>query len=150
MSGTFALRRYRDADEDAAIELWRRTWQLAYPDIDFSARLAWWRERWRKELVPATTIVVGEDNAAALAGFVTIDDKGYLDQIVVAPEAWGTPLAKMLLDEAKRLSPSGVSLLVNLDNFRAIKFYEKNAFVADGEDVNPTSRRKVLRMVWRP
>jgi putative acetyltransferase len=150
MSGTFALRRYRDADEDAAIELWRRTWQLAYPGIDFSARLDWWRKRWRNELVPAATIVVGEDDAAALAGFVTIDDKGYLDQIVVAPEAWGTPFAKMLLDEAKRLSPSGVSLLVNLDNFRAIKFYQKNAFVADGEDVNPTSGRKVLRMVWRP
>jgi putative acetyltransferase len=56
----------------------------------------------------------------------------------------------MLLDEAKRLSPSGVSLLVNLDNFRARKFYEKNSFVVDGEDVNPTSGRKVLRMVWRP
>ncbi len=149
MSGTFSLRRYRDADEDAAIELWRRTWQLAYPSIDFSARVDWWRARWRKELVPAATVVVAEDGAV-LAGFVTIDAKGYLDQIVVAPEAWGSPLAKMLLDEAKRLSPSGVSLLVNLDNFRAIKFYEKNAFTADGEDVNPTSGRKVLRMVWRP
>jgi putative acetyltransferase len=148
MSDRFRLRRYRDADEDAAIELWRRTWQLAYPDIDFTARLAWWRERWRNELVPAATVVVGEDHAA-LVGFVTIDDKGYLDQIVVAPEAWGTPLAKLLLDEAKRLSPSGVSLLVNLDNFRAIKFYKKNAFVPDGEDVN-ASGRKVIRMVWRP
>jgi putative acetyltransferase len=149
MSHAFRLRRYRDADEDAAIELWRRTWQLAYPGIDFSARVAWWRERWRNEVVPAATVIVAEDGAA-IAGFVTIDDKGYLDQIVVAPEAWGSPLAKMLLDEAKRLSPAGVSLLVNLDNFRAKKFYEKNSFVVDGEDVNPTSGRKVLRMVWRP
>jgi putative acetyltransferase len=149
MSHAFRLRRYRDADEDAAIELWRRTWQLAYPGIDFSARVAWWRERWRNELVPAATVIVAEDDAA-IAGFVTIDDKGYLDQIVVAPEAWGSPLAKMLLDEAKRLSPSGVSLLVNLDNFRAKKFYEKNFLVVDGEDVNPSSGRKVLRMVWRP
>jgi putative acetyltransferase len=149
MSDTYRLRRYRDADEDAAIELWRRTWQLAYPGIDFSARLDWWRERWRKELVPTATIVVAEEGAA-FTGFVTIDDKGYLDQIVVAPEAWGSSLAKRLLDETKLISPSGVALLVNLDNFRAIKFYEKNAFVADGEDVNPTSGRKVLRMVWRP
>ena len=148
MKGTFLLRRYREADEDAAIELWRRTWQLAYPSIDFTARVAWWRERWRTELVPAATVIVAEDGAA-LAGFVTIDETGYLDQIVVAPEAWGSPLAKMLLDEAKLRSPSGVSLLVNLDNFRAIKFYEKNGFVADGEDVNP-SGRKVLKMVWRP
>jgi putative acetyltransferase len=149
MSGTFRLRPYREADEDAAIELWRRTWQLAYPDIDFNARVSWWRERWRNELVPAATIVVAEDGATVV-GFVTIDSTGYLDQIVVAPEAWGSPLAKMLLEETKLISPAGVSLLVNLDNYRAIKFYEKNAFVADGEDVNPTSGRKVLRMVWRP
>jgi len=148
MSSSFRLRPYREADEDAAIELWRRTWQLAYPDIDFTARVAWWRERWRNELVPSATIVVGDDGAA-MAGFVTIDGTGYLDQIVVAPEAWGSPLAKMLLDETKRISPSVVSLLVNLDNYRAIKFYEKNAFIADGESVN-ASGRKVLRMVWRP
>jgi len=149
MSGTFRLRPYRDADEDAAIELWRRTWQLAYPEIDFTARVPWWRERWRNELVPRATIVVAEEGAV-MVGFMTIDGTGYLDQIVVAPEAWGTPLAKMLLDEAKLISPSVVSLLVNLDNHRAIKFYEKNAFVADGEDVNPTSGRSVLRMAWTP
>ena len=48
----FTLRPYIAADEDAAIELWRRTWQQHYPHIDFTARVAWWRERWRKELVP--------------------------------------------------------------------------------------------------
>jgi putative acetyltransferase len=149
MSDTFRLRPYREADEDAAIELWRRTWQLAYPDIDFSARLDWWRKRWREELVPVATVVVAEQGAD-LAGLVTIDASGYLDQIVVAPEAWGSPLATMLLDEAKRLSPAGVSLLVNLDNARAIRFYDKNGFVHAGEDVNPTSGRKVLRMEWKP
>jgi putative acetyltransferase len=149
VTADFTLRPYRAEDEDAAIELWRLTWQRAYPSIDFTARVPWWRERWRNELVPAATVVVGEDGGA-MVGFVTIDSTGYLDQIVVAPEAWGSPLAKMLLDETKRISPSVVSLLVNLDNFRAIKFCEKNAFAADGEDVNPTSGRKVLRMVWRP
>jgi putative acetyltransferase len=149
MTREFRLRPYREADEDAAIELWRRTWQLAYPRIDFSARLDWWRKRWRDELLPIATVIVAEEGET-LVGFVTIDGTGYLDQIVVAPEAWGTPLAKMLVDETKRLSPSGVSLLVNFDNYRAIKFYEKQAFVADGEDKNPTSGQKVLRMVWRP
>ena len=50
------LRPYAAADEDAAIELWRRTWQEAYPDIDFAARVDWWRERWRNELVPHAKI----------------------------------------------------------------------------------------------
>ena len=57
------LRRYNARDEDAAIALWLRTWQAAYPQIDFAARLDWWRERWRKELVPIAEIVVAERQA---------------------------------------------------------------------------------------
>ena len=82
-----SLRSYDVADEDAAIELWRRTWQEAYPRIDFASRVDWWRERWRKELVPMAAITVAQ-SGDAMVGFVTVDQKsGYLDQLVVAPEA---------------------------------------------------------------
>ena len=146
---SLTLRPYSAADEDAAIELWRRTWQKHYPHIDFSARLAWWRERWCKELVPATRIVLA-DVDGALGGFVTVDPKTtYLDQIVVAPEYWGSDVALALLNEAKHLSPKGLYLLVNKDNFRAIRFYEKHGFVLAGEDKNPVSGLAVNRMTWR-
>lgn len=148
MTASFHLRCYRASDEDAAIELWRLTWQQAYPSIDFTARVAWWRERWRSELVPNATIIVAEQTDA-LIGFVTIDAKGYLDQLVVQPDHWGSPLASALVEEAKRISPRGVTLLVNKDNARAIRFYERNGFVHAGEDVNPTSGRPVLKMQWR-
>ena len=148
MAAGFTLRPYRAEDEDAAIELWRLTWQQAYPAIDFTARVAWWRERWRNELVPNAAIVVAE-HADALIGFVTIDGSGYLDQLVVGPDHWGSKLATALVDEAKRLSPDGVTLLVNKDNARAIRFYERNGFVHAGEDVNPTSGRAVLKMRWK-
>jgi putative acetyltransferase len=144
------LRNYAAADEAAAIELWRRTWQQAYPNIDFAERVAWWRERWRNELVPQTKITVAEMDGV-LEGFVTVDPKtGYLDQIVVAPEFWGSNVAVMLLDAGKRISPALLELLVNKDNARAIAFYEKNGFVYAGEDVNPVSGRPVNRMRWRP
>ncbi|MFB9270069.1 GNAT family N-acetyltransferase [Bradyrhizobium erythrophlei] len=149
MTAPFQLRPYRATDEDAAIELWRQTWQQAYPSIDFNARVAWWRERWRNELVPKAAIVVAEQEGR-LTGLVTIDQEGYLDQLVVATAHWGTPLATALVDEAKRLSPKGVTLLVNKDNARAIRFYERNGFVHEGSDVNPTSGRPVLKMAWRP
>ncbi len=144
----FQLRPYRSEDENAAIALWQRTWQQAYPDIDFAARVAWWRERWRKDLVPNAAIIVAEA-ANELVGFVTIDRDGYLDQLVVAPEHWGSEAARLLVDEAKRCSPERVTLLVNKDNARAIRFYERNGFVHAGDDVNPTSGRPVLRMEWR-
>ena len=150
MSGSaYMLRPYRPSDEAAAVELWRRTWQAAYPNIDFAARVDWWRKRWREELVPQASIVVAESDGA-MAGFVTVDpSNGYLDQIVAAPEHWGGALAATLLDEAKRISPLRLDLLVNKDNARAIRFYEKHGFVYAGDDVNPVSGRPVNRMQWR-
>ena len=148
MSVTFRLRPYRTEDEDAAIALWQKTWQQAYPEIDFAARVPWWRERWRNELVPDAAIIVAEQTGAVV-GFVTIDASGYLDQLVVAPDHWGSELADTLVNEAKRLSPDRIALLVNTDNTRAIRFYERNGFAQAGEDVNPTSGRPVLRMEWK-
>jgi len=144
------LRPYAVADEDAAIELWRRAWQVAYPHIDFTARAGWWRERWRQELVPQAKIIVAE-MGDVIEGFVTVDPRtGYLDQIVVAPEFWGSNVASMLLDAGKRISPARIDLLVNKDNARAIRFYEKHGFSIVGDDVNPVSGRPVHRMHWRP
>jgi putative acetyltransferase len=142
------LRPYTDADEDAAIELWRRTWAHHFPQIDFNARQAWWRERWKQELVPVAHIIVAELDGA-LVGFVTVDPATtYLDQLVVAPEYWGTSVGAALLREAKRLSPKGLDLLVNKENARAIRFYEKHGFVYAGEAENPVSGRPVNRMRW--
>jgi putative acetyltransferase len=155
--GDFVLRDYASADEETAIALWRRTWQAAYPDIDFTARLAWWRERWRTELVPVCTIMVVEAGGGAastrggeMVGFVTVDAQtGYLDQIVVAPEAWGSEVATALLAAAKRTAPSGLDLHVNRDNVRAIRFYEKHGFAVSGKEANPRSGAPIYRMSWR-
>jgi len=148
MQQQFRLRRYQAADEDPSIALWLKTWQLTYPSIDFAKRLDWWRARWRNELVPNASVVVAEQDGE-MTGFVTIDATGYLDQLVVAPAQWGSGLAAALVDEAKRLSPSGVTLKVNADNFRAIKFYQRNGFVTTGEELN-ASGRAVLNLAWQP
>jgi putative acetyltransferase len=149
MASAFQLRRYRAEDEDAAIALWCETWQQAYPAIDFAARLTWWRDRWRNELVPHATIIVAEQ-LGVLTGFVTIDRSGYLDQLVVGTDRWGSDLGNTLIAEAKRLSPDGITLKVNTDNTRAIRFYQRNGFAHAGEDVNAASGRPVLRMAWKP
>ena len=149
VSSSFTLRRYTAADEAAAIELWRRTWQLAYPQINFNDRVDWWRQRWRDELVPAATITVAEADGKML-GFVTVDPRTFdIDQTVVAPEAWGLGVAAALIAEAKRISPAGLDLHVNKDNARAIRFYEKQGFVISGEALNWRSGAPVHKMSWR-
>ena len=150
MTPAITLRPYALSDQEATIELWRRTWQAAYPAIDFAARVEWWRARWRDELLPVATVTVAEADGEMI-GFVTVDPKtGYLDQIVVAPEAWGSGGAQALVAEAKRIAPDGLDLHVNADNVRAIRFYEKHGFVITGPDKNPISGKPVFRMSWRP
>jgi putative acetyltransferase len=144
------LRRYDARDEDAAIALWLRTWQAAYPALDFVERLDWWRARWRDELLPSAEIVVAEADGDII-GFVTVDPQTlYLDQIVVAPERWRAGIGAALIDEAKRLSPGGLDLDVNTDNARAIGFYGTQGFSIGGAGVNPISGKPVHRMRWRP
>jgi putative acetyltransferase len=147
---SYELRHYAPHDEDAAIALWLRTWQTAYPQIDFSERLDWWRSRWCNELVANARIVIARTGPTTI-GFVTVDPRtGYLDQLVVAPEHWGCHIGEALIDEAKRLSPSGLDLHVNTDNARAIHFYQKHGFSISGAELNPLSGGPVHRMSWRP
>jgi putative acetyltransferase len=148
-ASSLKLRSYLPDDEDTAIALWQRTWQQAYPHIDFAARVAWWRERWRTDLVPVCIITVAMVEQA-MAGFVTVDPKtGYLDQLVVAPEAWGSGAARALIAAAKEQAPGGLDLHVNRDNVRAIRFYEKHGFAVSAEETNPRSGAPIYRMSWR-
>jgi putative acetyltransferase len=150
VSAGLVLRPYDPRDEDAAIALWLRTWQTAYPEIDFAKRLSWWRERWRKETIPAAQIVIA-DIEGQMIGFVTVDPRTlYLDQIVVAPAHWGSGVGAALVAEAKHISPDGLDLDVNIDNARAIAFYGKRGFIITGAGKNPISGKPVHRMTWRP
>jgi putative acetyltransferase len=145
-----SLRAYQADDEDASVAMWLRTWQATYPALDFAERLDWWRERWRHELLPVAEVVIAEANGSMI-GFVTIDTATrYLDQLVVAPEYWGAGVGQDLIAEAKRLSPSGVDLDVNVDNARALAFYRKCGFAITGDGKNPITGRPIHRMSWRP
>ena len=86
-----------------------------------------------------------------ISGFVTVDPAtGYLDQLVVAPEAWGAGLGRTLIDAAKQIAPAGLDLHVNQDNRRAIGFYKKHGFAISGKDMNARSSKPLFKMSWRP
>ena len=73
MTAPITLRRYALADEDASVALWLRTWQAAYPALDFAGRLDWWRQRWRTELLPAAEVTIAEEKLA----YLKVDAKAF-------------------------------------------------------------------------
>jgi putative acetyltransferase len=147
---SIVLRPYRDADLEIVINLWRRAWDAAMPEINFGDRLDWWRERWTGALLPQNIVTIAETDDRMI-GFVVIDsNSGYLDQIVVDPSSWGSGVAKKLLAEARKISPNNVTLDVNQSNLRAISFYEREGFVRTGEGNNPISGKSTWRYEWKP
>ena len=146
---TFTLRRYTEADEAETVALWVETWQTAYPHLDFAGRREALRERWHNEIAPLPIIVLAVVGKR-IVGFFTLEPgRSYVDQLAVAPDMWGTPVAAVLIDEAKRLSPAMLELNVNQDNFRAIRFYQKHGFATIREDVNPRSGAPIFWMRWQ-
>ncbi len=144
------LRAFDSADLPKLADLWVESWTSVMPQIDFSARRAWFESHIATLHSQGCTIVCAESADSRLLGFVTIDAAShYLDQIAVAPQVFGSVIAKLLLAEAKRVAPSHLLLHVNQDNPRALRFYEKQGFVRVEESINPRSGLKTWKLRWQ-
>jgi putative acetyltransferase len=149
-SPDFYLRPYQDSDLEAALALWLKSWQDAYPDINFTDRMPWWRNRWLNEILPVNDVIAALDRNNVLIGIITLTPAtGYLEQIYVDPDWQGEGVARALLDYAKTRCPQEVSLHVNQSNRRAIHFYLREGFTIAGEDINPLSNLATYKMIWR-
>jgi putative acetyltransferase len=143
------LRVRTDADRARLADVWMASWREAMPDIDFAARRPWFLDHLRALEADGAITICAFDGLNRLLGFVTFDPgTAYLDQLAVAPEAKGTGAAKLLLSEARRLSPNGLVLDVNQDNSRALAFYAREGFAKIAEGVNPRSGLKTWRLCW--
>ena len=132
------------------IDLWVVTWQQAMPQIDFE-----WRREWLKGYLPELEAKGFELMGAfgdkdTVMGFIAINPQTQiLDQIAVAVGAKGKGVASALMQVAREHSPSGIILNVNVDNARAIHFYEKQGFHKTGiTGLSPRSKLPFLEMMW--
>jgi putative acetyltransferase len=118
------------------------------PGIDFAARRDWFLT-YLKDLEARGAKTICAFDGQHLLGFILLDEeRGVLEQIAVRPERFGTGVGALLLDEAKRFCPAGLSLEVNADNARALRFYEKLGFERQEAGVNAISGLKTWRMRW--
>lgn len=145
----FLLRPALPSDGPALADVWVEAWTATLPAIDFEARRDWFAEH-RLELAAAgarTIVAIRPDGACA--GFAIVDQAEHeLHQLCVARAAQGSGAATLLLAEARRLSPAGLSLSVNADNPRAIRFYEREGFKRREAGHNERSGLPIWRYEW--
>jgi putative acetyltransferase len=127
----------RCGDLSALADLWVASWQAAMPSIDFAARRSWFFDHVR-EIEAQGGEAICAFRGEHLLGFILLDQgRGVLEQIAVCPQLFGSGVGALLLDEAKRRCRGGLSLEVNADNPRALRFYEKAGFERQEPGVNP-------------
>lgn len=146
MSAIPIIRDFSPDDLPMLEALWLAAWQATMPEIDFAARLPWFRNHMSVLTVMANVKVALRDSRPA--GFITVEPNGYVDQVVVAPEHWGSGVGAALLAEARRLSPFGLTLSVNAENPRAVAFYRRQGFIETGRGTNSGSGRPVIHLYW--
>lgn len=142
-----AIREARDSDIESMADLWVESWQETLPEFDFHARRSWLVGR--IETSPRAIVAEGQD--ARIRGFALFDNlSGWLDQIAVDVEFFGTDTGRTLLAEVKSACPTGVHLDVNLANPRAMAFYRREGFLETGGGFNKASGLRTVSMLWKP
>lgn len=143
------IRPWRAVDQPELARLWCAAWQVTMPEIDFSARLPWFDGHMAGLRAVGAMILCAADTADRVVGFATIDPgTGEMDQLAVAPGAFGAGVAPALLTEVKRHAAGRVWLSVNQDNPRAVRFYTREGFRVVGTGTNPGSGLGILHMEW--
>ena len=165
--------RFREAtadDAQACAEVHVASWKAGYEGIlpaeyldqlSVSDRLPWWRETLKLPSIdrPLRVMVI-EDEAIRVCGVGATtrpeaEDKAELTQLYLAPSAWGTGAADILMDALLNgLARDGVefvSLRVAGDNGRARRFYERHGWtlIEGSETVEEIWGINVLTLEYR-
>ncbi|MCU0884710.1 MAG: GNAT family N-acetyltransferase [Beijerinckiaceae bacterium] len=146
------IRLLEPADREALLALWVESWREVDAGIDFAARRDWFDGHLAETVrAGASCHVAVSMPDGEIAGFILLDTaSGHLDQICAASRWKGRGVGPALLAMARRLSPAGLRLSVNIMNHRAIRFYEREGFIRTGEGINPRSLLPIAHYSWAP
>ncbi len=139
----------RDGDFPALAALWVAAWRATLPAIDFAARLPWLAQHLAGLRARGVRVICAVDADDVPEGFATLDaTSGEMDQLAVAPAAFGGGVATALLAAVKAGGPGRVVLSVNRDNPRAMRLYLREGFRVVGDGVNAGSGLAICHMAW--
>ncbi|MGJ4941147.1 GNAT family N-acetyltransferase [Bradyrhizobium sp. HKCCYLS1011] len=111
--------------------------------------LTYLKERLPREMANGWSLYVADD-AGELAAMLAVHvPKLYLDQLMIAPACQGRSLGRQLLAFTRELLPNEIWLRCVRANEKAWRWYEREGFVFEGEEVEPSHGRMMKYYRWR-
>ena len=109
----------------------------------------YWTDNYKtvKNILPQAEVYVYEDNhTKQINGFIGLTND-YIAGIFIKHTAQSKGIGKQLLDFVKERKPK-LSLHVYEKNMRAVKFYQREQFIIQSENIEKVTNEKELKMVW--
>ena len=140
------VRQYSDSDMDAVMQIWFNTNIQAHHFIPSD----YWRTNCNmvREILPHAEIYVHEDDCTKqVDGFIGLNDD-YIESIFVKETMQSKGIGKQLLNHVKEVKPM-LKLSVYQKNVKAIKFYLREKFSIQSENVDDNTGEKEFIMMWK-
>ncbi len=131
------IRPARPDEYDAVARVWMDSWVSTGLEEPSGFLLANLRARIRREVDDGWSLFVADDNGTIAAMLAIHLPKLYLDQLFVAPDYQARSLGRKLLAFTRTQLPDEIHLRCVRENEKAWRWYEREGFVFEQEQVEP-------------
>ena len=143
------IRPARTDEYDEVARVWMDSWASTGLEAASNILLARLRARIPLEVENGWSLFVADD-AGTLAAMLALDlPDRYLDQLFVAPEYQGQNLGRSLLAFTRRHLPDEIWLRCVRENEKAWRWYEREGFVFEKEQVEPMTGFVMKYYRWK-
>jgi GNAT superfamily N-acetyltransferase len=146
----FAIRPARADEYDEIARIWMESWVSTGLDTASQSLLAKLRERIPREVENGWSLFVAEDGGRLAAMLAINLREKYLDQLFVAPEYQGHSIGRRLLAFTRTQLPDEIWLRCVRENEKAWRWYEREEFVFEREDISPENGLTMKCYRWKP
>lgn len=134
---------------DEIARVWMESWVSTGLAEASNFLLANLRARVRQEIEGGWSLFVADDNGKFAAMLALHLPEKYLDQLFVAPEYQGGGIGRQLLTFTRRQLPDEIWLRCVRENEKAWRWYEREGFVYEKEEVSSVTGFMMKFYRWR-
>ena len=134
---------------DAIALTWMNSWASTGIEAASHSLLAKLRARIPLEVEKGWSLFVADDDGGVAAMLALHLPNLYLDQLFVAPEYQGRKLGRKLLAFTRQQLPDEIELRCVRENEKAWRWYEREGFVHEKEQVEPKTGFVMKYYRWK-